>query len=356
MDEPGIIAVLPDPRWWTLGELEQVWVRWQPWLEARGYMLRPRYRPGWSLPPGTAPWHTETAVEGEGHILDGTRMSDGTQVVIKFVEAVSAETAISRFLTEEPGAQEYSLPMLDLLPISDSEFAFMIKPRMRDCIKPEFETVGEFTEFVQRVLEGLVFLHSKNIAHRDICTGNFVMDASTMIPGGFHFIRPQTYDGRRRFEPYTGDDSVLNTIKSRTQARPMKYYYIDFGLSVRFASYDTRELVTGVCGRLRKHIPEISETEPYDPFKVDIRLVGEMLRTEFLMEYVGLDFLIPFIQKLRRHDPAQRPDAPKALSLFQHQISKLSENALAQPIMYCFSLEKQRQRRAMLFMKGLGPH
>ncbi|KAJ7493084.1 hypothetical protein B0H11DRAFT_2191118 [Mycena galericulata] len=140
----------------------------------------------------------------------------------------------------------------------------------------------------------------------DIRIGNIVMDASTMVPGGFRFMRPQTYDGRHHLDPYTGDDSVPNTIKSRTQAPLVKYYHIDFGLSVRFASYDTCELVTRVYGRLRKHIPEISETVPYDPFKephtycstdwVDIRLVGEMLQTEFLMEYVGPDFLIPFIR------------------------------------------------------------
>ncbi|KAJ6569181.1 hypothetical protein B0H19DRAFT_1256840 [Mycena capillaripes] len=96
----------------------------------------------------------------------------------------------------------------------------------------------------------------------------------------------------------------------------MQYYYIDFGLSVRFPSREARRLVSGDCGRLRKHVTEISETVPYDPFKVDIRLVGEMLRSEFMVEYDGLDFLVPFVRRLRRRNPVERPDAAEALALF----------------------------------------
>ena len=62
----------------------------------------------------------------------------------------------------------------------------------------------------------------------------------------------------------------------------MKHYFIDFGLSVQFTSFEARELVKGRCGRVRKHKPEISDTVPYDPFKADIRLVGEMIFCEFL--------------------------------------------------------------------------
>ena len=29
--------------------LEALWVSWQPWLASQGYMLRPRYHPGWHL-------------------------------------------------------------------------------------------------------------------------------------------------------------------------------------------------------------------------------------------------------------------------------------------------------------------
>ncbi|KAJ7447899.1 hypothetical protein B0H11DRAFT_1878510 [Mycena galericulata] len=258
-----------DPEEATLGKVEQVWAHFQPWLEARGYMLRPRYRPGWVLPPSDSPEYMETRLSsGEvcrlSEVLDATRISDGAQVVLKIVKTVSPDTLISGFLTTEPGAEACSLPILDLLPMDEKpELAFMVMPRMRNCPKPRFETVGEVMEFIQQVLEasrllGLVFLHSRNIAHRDICAENFVMDATRMIPGGFHFSAPiATSDGKHILHPYKpGDDSYPHIIKSRTQARPVKYYFIDFGLAVRFPSHETRELVTGICGRQREHVPE----------------------------------------------------------------------------------------------------
>ncbi|KAF8203465.1 hypothetical protein K438DRAFT_1757786 [Mycena galopus ATCC 62051] len=57
------------PGWDTLGGMEQVWAHLQPQLEAWGYMLRPRYRPGWSLPPGTGPWGSESAIPLYGTAL-----------------------------------------------------------------------------------------------------------------------------------------------------------------------------------------------------------------------------------------------------------------------------------------------
>ncbi|KAF8203469.1 kinase-like domain-containing protein [Mycena galopus ATCC 62051] len=345
------------PEWDTLGDMEQMWAHLQPRLEAWGYMLRPRYRPGWSLPPGTGPWGSESAIPlyGTGGVLDATRISDGAQVILKFIEPISAETEVARFLANEPGAHEHCVPMLDLLTVDD-ELSIMVMPRMHDCAKPTFETIGEVVEFIRQVLEGLVFLHCKNIAHRDICTPNIVMDASHMIPGGFHFIHsPLAGDGENVLLPYTGNEHVPNHIKTRTQAAPMRYYFIDFGLSVQFPSYETRRLVTGECGRLRKHLPEISETIPYDPFKVDVRLVGEMLRSEFLQQYVGLDFLIPFVRKLRRRKAAQRPDANEALALFRCHISNLRTEDLKKSITNV-NPKEGKKRRAMLFIKGLGFH
>jgi hypothetical protein len=112
-----------------------------------------------------------------------------------------------------------------------------------------------------------------------------VVDASRIIPGGFHFVRVDTSDGVERFVKYREGKSPSSesVMKTRTEAGPMNYYYIDFGLSVSYSSFETRGLVTGECGRRAKYIPEISATIPYDPFKVDVRSVGEMIRKDFLM-------------------------------------------------------------------------
>ncbi|KAJ7743241.1 hypothetical protein DFH07DRAFT_964178 [Mycena maculata] len=102
-DPKSACAVATDT---TLGETEQEWARYQPFLEQEGYMLRPRYRPGWVpevLRLGTFFLRCEDAIPSFGEVLDATRISDGTPVVLKVVEALSPDTLISSFLTNEPG-------------------------------------------------------------------------------------------------------------------------------------------------------------------------------------------------------------------------------------------------------------
>ena len=42
----------------------EIWWRWyQPWLEQRGYLLRPRYRPGWEPPARRGHAEREDCVE-----------------------------------------------------------------------------------------------------------------------------------------------------------------------------------------------------------------------------------------------------------------------------------------------------
>ncbi|KAJ6480094.1 hypothetical protein DFH09DRAFT_1107953 [Mycena vulgaris] len=232
--------------------------------------------------------------------------------------------AVVETLKAQPGAKNHCLPILELLQIEDpehSEYSFMVTAGMRDCDDdPAFTTVWK--------------------DHRIYPAGpraTYVVNASRMIPGEFHFTWPwTTRDGMHHLHPYKGDDSVPH-IKSRTQAGPMKYYFIDWGLSVQFPSYETRELVTGTCGRLREHIPEISETVPYDSFKVDVSLVGEVLNEDFLAVsggYVGLDFLVPFTRTLRRSDPASRPEAEEALALFRDLVSNMGVKELTGTYLY----------------------
>ncbi|KAJ7120744.1 kinase-like domain-containing protein [Mycena crocata] len=345
--------------WTTLGDKEQEWARYQPFLAKRGYLLRPRYRRGWTpdvVALGRDPWECEDAIPAQGFdVLDATQISTGAQVVLKVVQVASAEININSFLNDQPEAQNHAVRILEVIQMPDQpKYAFMVMPRLRQCSHPPwFATVREFAEFVQQVLQGLVYLHSQNIAHRDICTMNIVVDASQMIPGGFHFLETLTSNGVDLLRVYTGDDSESDVMKSRTEAGPMNYYFIDFGLSVQFPRFESRELVTGDCGRLRKHVPEISATVPYDPFKADVRLVGEMIRAEFLLNYIGLDFIIPLVKKLRHRDPARRPDAATALALFQQRVERMTKKELEKPLQESFW---NKERRAVLFLKGLGIH
>lgn len=62
---------------------------------------------------------------------------------------------------------------------------------------------------------------------------------------------------------------------------PVKYYFIDFGISTQFAPDQHPRLVLGMEG-LDKDVPELSATVPYDPFKTDIFIIGSLLSEQFL--------------------------------------------------------------------------
>lgn len=68
---------------------------------------------------------------------------------------------------------------------------------------------------------------------------------------------------------------------TRLAARPpVKYYYVDFGLSSKFDPEEFPKLALGGDGR-DQTVPELSDTVPYDPFKVDVFIIGNVLRTIF---------------------------------------------------------------------------
>lgn len=96
------------------------------------------------------------------------------------------------------------------------------------------------------------------------------MDASALYPLGFH---PVT----QHFLP----DAVTPVYPLPRHSVKVKYYYVDFGISSHFTP-DRRgdRLVLGRDGRDRE-VPELSNITPYDPFKVDIFIIGNLFRREF---------------------------------------------------------------------------
>ena len=95
------------------------------------------------------------------------------------------------------------------------------------------------------------------------------MDGDAMYPKGFHPIRT------KRSPDYIHPAEHM----SRTVAGA-KYYFVDFGLSCYFPDANSPRLVTGSDGR-DQDPPELSDTVPYDPFKLDVFIIGNMLQQEF---------------------------------------------------------------------------
>lgn len=97
-----------------------------------------------------------------------------------------------------------------------------------------------------------------------------MMDADAMYPEGFHPILTS-------FKP---DYSGVAPYVSRSEAG-VKYYFVDFGISVHIPQDLYPKLVTGHLGRDQTP-PELSTTIAYDPFKLDIYILGHMFQTELL--------------------------------------------------------------------------
>jgi len=97
------------------------------------------------------------------------------------------------------------------------------------------------------------------------------MDATHMYPLGFH--------------PVDSEEHFLDDIRTPAPRISLlevgvKYYFVDYGVSSYFPPGSQRELVLGIAGR-DQDVPELSNNEPYDPFKVDIFTIRNVLRGEF---------------------------------------------------------------------------
>lgn len=88
-----------------------------------------------------------------------------------------------------------------------------------------------------------------------------MMDGRAMFPEGFHAQQWLFYPDARPID--------LNA--SRTAVGGVRYYFIDFGIS----SLD-EDKVLGVDGQERA--PELSDSVPYDPYKLDVYILGQVYR------------------------------------------------------------------------------
>ena len=125
-------------------------------------------------------------------------------------------------------------------------------------------------------------MHENNISHgylkfidlkkptdtpaSDACLLNLMMDESRVVPKGSHFMLPFSQDG-------VGYNLQW---RHRCTVAPVDYFYIDFGLSMWHPDGHDSAAAIGVVGQL-KDIPELSNTVPYSPFKLDICQLGRTI-------------------------------------------------------------------------------
>lgn len=98
-----------------------------------------------------------------------------------------------------------------------------------------------------------------------------MVDSTKLVPhGDFSFARP-----------YKKEDwsSFVKSVERRSVA-PLKYYFIDFETSRRYSLDEKNPLCLGRFGQVR-NVPEMPETVPYNPFKLDVYQLGSAFEPMF---------------------------------------------------------------------------
>ncbi|KAH9920132.1 uncharacterized protein B0H18DRAFT_1025250 [Fomitopsis serialis] len=309
-----------------LAKHEYFWRDRQPWLQERGYMLRPRYMPDWKPSWLGTDRDYELCEDGQSTmvdtILDATRQSDGSLVTLKAVDTGvhPFEVAIGQFLSSEQLAQDmknHCIRVLDVLqdPM-DPKKSIIVMPFLKIFDEPEFSTIGEAVAFFKQAIEGLHFMHDHHVAHRDISILNVMMDAMPMY-------------SKKLWHPevssFTRDFSGKAKHCSRTE-QPPRYFYIDFGLSRKYEPSSGPPQELPVFGG-DKTVPEFQGEGydvPADPFRTDIYYLGNLLRITFLKPYRGFEFMEQLVQDMVQDDPQKRPTIAEVETRFNEIYRRLS--------------------------------
>ncbi|KAM5533173.1 hypothetical protein V8D89_013129 [Ganoderma adspersum] len=312
---------------------EFFWRDHYTWLQEQGYVLRPRYhpywKPSWAGTKKDSDYCEDGQISNRLGIMDATRTSDGRVVVLKKVNKYNHpyEAEIGQLFSTEPFASDphnRCVPIYEVLqsPLDDS-MIFLVMPYLMRYHQLRFGTMGEVVEYFRQLFEGLECIHAQHVAHRDIMAFNVMVDPTPLHSEIPHFIeKGRSYDFKRRVRRFT-----------RTE-RPVKYYYIDFGISRRYAPDDISPLEDIIVGG-DKSVPEFQGTdEPQNPFWTDIYYLGNLIRTDFLQGTHGIEFMQPLVDDMVQRDPSKRPTIGQVRSRFEELRSSLSERTLRSRVVY----------------------
>ncbi|KZV98039.1 kinase-like protein [Exidia glandulosa HHB12029] len=286
---------------------EIFWTSLYPFLRQAGYSLRRRYAPGWRHqgPPQMEGGPSFRKHFPEAQPLDTLSframpadcMRTGEKIVFKVLHTRrghpnAEEINILRFFNEEPRRSHphnVCVPVYDYIRVpntessTDPEISLAIMPSLRPsgllgvCL-----IYGFALHVIKQSFEGVAFLHSLGIAHRDICPSNIMLS-----PNG----------------------------------PPFRVYFIDFGLASHFNPLSLPQRVTWTGGQTElPEVPYISalDRQPvdrsirYDPFAADIYALYDA----YLLKLTAPCF-DDLGDRMTAADPANRPDADECVQLFK---------------------------------------
>ncbi|KAJ7140494.1 hypothetical protein C8R43DRAFT_892668 [Mycena crocata] len=148
-----------------------------------------------------------------------------------------------------------------------------------------------------QIFEGLQFMHKHRVAHLSDCADlNIMMDGKDLFSEPWHPTKPRNALGFSR------------KLKHRTRTeRPVKYYFIDFGISQKYTEEQCPPLV-------EPHVGEVDGRSPPDhnPFPTDVYYIGNSIRKYFLIgdgRVKGLGFVLPLVADMVHDDHTKCPSA-----------------------------------------------
>ncbi|CAK5275760.1 unnamed protein product [Mycena citricolor] len=77
-----------------------------------------------------------------------------------------------------------------------------------------------------------------------------------------------------------------------------------------------------------RHFRTLEDLVQFITQVIEGRQIGEMLTRDYTQVYAELEFLEPWIARLRDDDPTKRPTAPETLAYFQNLVASLPEEKL----------------------------
>lgn len=228
--------------------------------------------------------------------------------MMKEVGSGSKEAQISSYLSSDDIKNEprnHAVPLLDVLQdVVKPDTVLLVFPLLRHITDPAIASVSEALDLVDQTLEVwacLRFTPYRYLQHafflllrvsffcmnmkwrtgkvlsvrdtrmilivffRDCAFGNIMMDGRALFQTPWH---PQVPN-------FDLQNKTHKLVKSRTDVGGVPYYFTDFGLSTKGENQ-----VTGLEGL--EPAPELSDHVPYNPYKLDVYILGKMYHRKIL--------------------------------------------------------------------------